>query len=159
MSRNENKIDERLDVIVSRLRSLEVPAVPRELFREADEATYERNSNASNQLRPWARHLTWATVTVAAIVLVVTCLFWTVGDDVNPEERTPVVAEALPSASSGEAVQVMKLSQLGPYTTIESELDKLEVELAELKRRASLLDVHRAADLLLAQSSAFGEKQ
>jgi len=147
-----NDDDQRLDAVVSQLRQQPIPAVPAELL-DAN-APVDDVEPRSVRRRNGQRMLS-ALLAVAAVALFLVRRDWTGdnADPANPNEPRVARQNTLDEKShESTGVTVVALRQLRPYSELESGLDQMEAEIAELKQRVALLDVLRQTESLLARN-------
>lgn len=128
---------EPLDEIILRLRDQSVPPVPSGLL---DTELVRVNSGPEPKSR--------RSALIALVVLAATLLFALA----LPISRMGPVVGDKPVSQDVSPVSVVPVVRLDPYQDVEDELNQMQSEIAELKRRAELLDVYRKTESLLARN-------
>jgi len=128
---HETEQSDRLDEVVLRLRGEAVPPMPPELL-----GTPPRRKSMNSRAAAIG-------FVVAASILFLAVLF---SRPSNPEPSNVSLT------GTDKAPTVVPVAQLDPYGDMETELSEMKEEIAELRRRAELLDVYRRVDSLLAKN-------
>jgi len=126
-----------LDEIIVHLRSEQVPEMPTELA-----------TSRTSKPRSWPWYLVPIAALAASIVGVLVWYSYAV-QSLAPRVPMQVQHPSTDIRESGVIVQTVDLAK--PLTQLETNLASMDVEIAELQRKAALLDARRTADELLAQ--------